>query len=103
MLEISYFRFALTFSVTYYVIVSRTSGEIAERELDCGTELFRDRFLPDDGRFVNSVDFRLCAMINTIEDGISKWYLNTPFEGGDNYAINFVINYLQKYVFYHRA
>lgn len=58
-------------------------------ELESGTKLIRDCFLVlVDGQFVNCVDIRLGAMMNTIEYsccvGISKWYLSTQFEEGDN-------------------
>lgn len=80
MLEISSFRFAVTFSVTSFVMVSKISGEMVEGELDCGTEPSGDCFpLLADVRFVKSVDFRFGAMLYTIENnccaGISKWII----------------------------
>lgn len=60
-----------------------------EGELESGTELIGDCFLLlVDCQFVNCVDIRLGAMMNTIEFngcvGISKWYLSTQFEEGDH-------------------
>lgn len=64
-------------------------------ELESGTKLIRDCFLLlVDGQFVNCVDIRLGAMMNTIEYsccvGISKWYLSTQFEEGDNIFFNHI-------------
>lgn len=91
MLEFSSVRFAVTYSMTCFLMVSKISGEMVEGELDCGTEPFGDCFpLLVDVRFVKSVDFRIGAM-NTIENnccaGISKWYFSTQFKGDDCHAI----------------
>lgn len=73
MLEISSFKFAVTFSVTSFVMVSKISGEIVEGELDCCTESSGDCFpLLADVRFVKSVDFRFGAMMYTFKF-LKKW------------------------------
>lgn len=60
MLEISPFRFAMTFSVTSFLIVSTISEEIIIEDLDCGTEPSRDFFpLSVDVRFVKPSDVLL--------------------------------------------